>query len=704
MSDFAEIFKECIKSKNTKDFEKNLEQLYLASETQNIIKSFCSRYCDYDIDEYYVKEFIKEQIAEHNYRSVPKIKYFIRDINEKIQINNNITPEERKERINKEKEYKQNLCNYFILKYANQDMNDKYSEAGKNKGIQIINRIFDILDKEKIDGKTFLKSLIQKGGLESKSRQSTGHEIKTLYKTTPKIMRALVNKLVSFSVYTKLIEYIMENPKLNIPNLILDFNKVRDYLSILLNDNPRTKEKFIEKCNWKKVSSYEKEIYRISSLFGIERGKFLESKKELERFKHNDFAKIYDIHTVSNLAANFMILDILQKKKKETTKFQLKEIMNELSSQIKSEFEIRIEQKKRIKNHKRQIENIDPIMRFKKYTLLQRIKEMEEYGFISVDKDRKDRYDLKVKFLNDEQKNALKYVVPFFCGIYPFASIGHFLANRLDIDDKFVIKPFNVSNILDDCITYNLLEAINSKTPVKLVIKGQAKIKEFLPEEIFIENKTDLLKVKGNKQEYYLHDIAGFAKDKSSDEQNTGKNYHIESPVFSEIYSFYYKVFEDSIREYKKQENNSKKNINDITNYIPEKYKRTYNRMLSKNIFYELLPILAKLENYTVPLTTLELRWLKTIMQDAKFDLFVTTEEKTCLESLVNDIEPFNMSSFKIYDYKAKAYKNINNSSLPKIIDKDAFKKELKELNTFLFSMQNNTLSKTHNLDAELIL
>ena len=62
------------------------------------------------------------------------------------------------------------------------------------------------------------------------------------------------------------------------------------------------------------------------------------------------------------------------------------------------------------------------------------------------------------------------------------------------------------------------------------------------------------------------------------------------------------------------------------------------------------------------------------------------------------------MSSFKIYDYKAKAYKNINNSSLPKIIDKDAFKKELKELNTFLFSMQNNTLSKTHNLDAELIL
>jgi hypothetical protein len=315
---------------------------------------------------------------------------------------------------------------------------------------------------------------------------------------------------------------------------------------------------------------------------------------------------------------------------------------------------------------------------------------MEEYGFIKINND---KYLLSAKFLDDNQKLALQKVVPFFCGLYPLSSIGHFLANRLDIDDKFLIEPYNISNIFDDCITYNLLEAINNKKSVCLVFKGEKEVKEINPTELFIEkDKCGLLKIKDNKNEYYLNKIEGFVNKTNKQ----AKSCNVDSPIFSEIYSFYYKIFEDAINAYKKdkglklQKNSA---IKDFTMYIPKKYS-SYKYILNKRTFNELFPLLAILNNIAIPLTTLELRWLKTIMQDSRFDLFLSQEEKRYLENLVEDIEPFNLSSFKMYDYKEKIYKSILETSIPMNIDKDLFRQQLEYLNNASFSVKENSFTK----------
>ena len=105
----------------------------------------------------------------------------------------------------------------------------------------------------------------------------------------------------------------------------------------------------------------------------------------------------------------------------------------------------------------------------------------------------------------------------------------------------------------------------------------------------------------------------------------------------------------------------------------------------------EILPRLARLEHTTIPLTNLELQWLKTIMQDVRFDLFVSEDDKHSLENLVEDVTPFDLSAFKVYDNKAKTYKSINTFEIPNGEDRNSLKKKLKEFNSVLYSIQNNS-------------
>ena len=519
-----------------------------------------------------------------------------------------------------------------------------------------------------------------------KNRKEIEKLILTCQKRDPKYIGKKIESRINPSIYAELINYLIETVKdekkatdvkgkTKRRKLILDFNKIRDYVSILRNDNVSSKKEVLEKCNWKKENSYEKEIRRILDLFKPDGDIFIDfAKKE---FKSNEFAKIYDIHTAPNIIVNFMILDVFNRlKRKNEYNIKIADLIKELF----------LKNKKFNENH---------IKTFRKYTLLPRIKEMEEYGFISIDND---RYVLKAKFLNEEQRNSLKYVVPFFCGIYPFASIGHFLANRLNINDKFLIEPYNISNILDDCVTYNLLDAINNKKTVNIVFKDKTDIKNFKPVELFIEkDNKGLLKVKDDKNEYYLNKIGGFTKENNQERSNKEKKYSIESPIFSEIYSFYYKVFEDAVKIYKKCLDEKY-----VYAQILDKYKNTYNSILEEQDLKELfipsntniLQILANIdniENISIPLTTLELRWLKTIMQDPRFDLFVDENIKSDLEKLVNDVEIFDLSSYKIFDYETNKYTNIVNKNLINTINrinKKKFTEELDKLN--YYSLKNH--------------
>ena len=67
--------------------------------------------------------------------------------------------------------------------------------------------------------------------------------------------------------------------------------------------------------------------------------------------------------------------------------------------------------------------------------------------------------------------------------------------------------------------------------------------------------------------------------------------------------------------------------------------------------------------------------------------------EKHSLENLVEDVTPFDLSAFKIYDNKTKTYKSINTFEIPNGVDRNSLKKKLKEFNSVLYSIQNNTFN-----------
>ena len=156
-------------------------------------------------------------------------------------------------------------------------------------------------------------------------------------------------------------------------------------------------------------------------------------------------------------------------------------------------------------------------------------------------------------------------------------------------------------------------------------------------------------------------------------------------------------MFEDAVKIYKKCLDEKY-----VYAQILDKYKNTYNSILEEQDLKELfipsntniLQILANIdniENISIPLTTLELRWLKTIMQDPRFDLFVDENIKSDLEKLVNDVEIFDLSSYKIFDYETNKYTNIVNKNLINTINrinKKKFTEELDKLN--YYSLKNH--------------
>lgn len=470
-------------------------------------------------------------------------------------------------------------------------------------------------------------------------------------------LRKLLRGKFSFTDYSIIIEYLLSanNKKLKLPELILDFNKIRTYLStLLLNSDIKDRKTLMEKCKVN-VSTYEKDIHRILSWFHkIDTGIFsIREEVSAKKYSPNQFSKIYDLHTVTNLVSNFLILHILGKH--NGNGITLKSIVDELFSKTDKK---------------------DGMQNFRKYNLLPRLKELEEYGLVTIEND---TYALctNAKILTPEQKESLKYAVPFFCGLYPFASIGHFIAGRLDIEDLFDFDDFNMVNVLDDCITFDILTAIENNKTIRLKNKN-GEDKTITPIEICINEKRLLKVMDNNNQDYYLHEIDEVIYD--------GKPNNL---IFSEIFGSYYKIFEELV-------NNNKNTKDDIEEALKKYasddalYNRNFNNAII-NTIHNLLPRLQKLEKIAIPLTNLELRWLKTIMQDERFDLFLLPYEKYSLERSLENVEPFNLNIFKIYDKNKKIYKNLKDTGIPEGIDKNEFRENLSKLNSVMFSIEKNS-------------
>lgn len=675
MRKFKQIIKDCIKNKNNGQFEIYFEEFIKCDELVDLLSKYRKKE--------YIVSCIELLLKEHSFNPYPpELKTFKNALTNKIKEikgNKRIDYRIKKNQI----ESKMKSLDSSQYEDSSASLKDEIADdsrsvekiAEDNETNEFIKELLEIGLKENTWQFAFmlkLYDLSEYNSFENLSdcvsvlnvNEKFHSKVKSLLmfcgKRNEKV-RKMISSLFSFSIYEKFIEYLIEtnNKKLKISELIIDFNKLRNYLSVLFyNNDIKNKSSFIQQCDFGSVSSYEKEIHRILSLFKTDKTIF-ELKDELKGYSPNEFSKIFNIHTVPNLVSNFLILNVIQQYKQETDNKEIK-----LSKIVDILFP----------NNSKNIKERDKT-NFRKYNLLPRLKEMNEYGFISIDEAHKDRYILNARFLNDKHKDVLKYVVPFFCGIYPFSSIGHFLANRLDIKDIFKFETYNICNILDDCITYDLLQSINSNKEISLELKDNS-TKTIIPKMLFIEDKTKLLKVLDNKNEYYLHKISDIKYNKKPN-----------NPIFSEIYSFYYKIFEELVKEYKKDKNFDKTKVNKVL----EKYGTKDTALIFEKIDKNVLSMLAKLDNIEIPLTNLELRWLKTIMQDTRFDLFVSEDEKHSLENLVKDVTPFELSAFKIYDNKTKTYKSITTVEIPKGEDRDSLKKKLKAFNSVLYSIQNNT-------------
>ena len=540
MESFEEIIKNCILNKNNDDlFEENYHKLLNCEKVQNIINSF-------HYDKKHIEATIKLLLKEHNFKKIPPLfSTFQNALNEEI---NKIKGREKIDyRIKKNQPlislnttmYDDSSCTYEDNVSGTDNVEENIEMAERDEFEQELKAIGL---KEELYIKFMLKlyDFSSENGFEDiqdcitiLNINKTWHsKIKSLLmfcgKKSVKV-RKLISSFFSFSVYEKFVGYLLEanNNKLKIPELIIDFNKIRSYLSVLVyNDDIKNKTSFINKCDFGSVRSYEKEIHRILSLFQTDKNIF-DLKNELKEKTPNEFSKIYDIHTVPNLVANFLILDVMQQ-------YPESEIKLAKIVEILCPSNISYNNEKKMNN-------------FRKYTLLPRLKEMAEYGFLTINND---KYILNVKFLNNEQKTALKYVVPFFCGIYPFSSIGHFIANRLEIRDIFKFEGYSIKNVLDDCLTFDLLNAINNEDTVRISIKNKEK-SEIKPTELILDKESQLLKVIDyNKNEYFLHEI-----------EEIENNKKVKNPIFSEIYSFYYKIFEELANEYKKDKNCDKNTV-----------------------------------------------------------------------------------------------------------------------------------------------
>lgn len=441
---------------------------------------------------------------------------------------------------------------------------------------------------------------------------------------------------LTFSIYSQVLQYCI-NLQQKKNNLIDDFVVIRAYLSSLFNDRQTDQKQRTE----------QEQRKRINDLYKLGKTKADKLKEYLLDKTANDFSKIYDIHKVPNLVFYFMLLDILEK----YPSAKLSELNKDLWK------------------YKEHNDNEEKAFLEK---LKSKMQDLADFGFVTIKSH--DRYSLNAKYLTDKQKEALTYVIPFFCGFYPFSGIGHFIANRIKISDIFKFDAFNIQNIIDDCETYDLLEAVNNQKEVTLKLYENDKEITFKPAKLYIDKNDYLIKTQdADNNRYSLNEIEEI---KWTEKQN--------NPVFSEIYSFYYKIFEEIVQQYKKNQEEQKENYSD------EDIKQDIDKILDKYPFYKdvmkketiteiLKSSFSQFDKIELPITMLERRYLKTIMQDERFDLFVPDKD-TLFVDLVKDVEPFDLSKFMIWN--GEEYQTINSF---KVKDKksfqQSFEQKLKNLN-----------------------
>lgn len=693
MSDCTELINNCINKFDSEDFEESFELLCKNEQIRKLIIHYCR---SKGLSEDAVKDCVKG-IIEINYKSSKTLNYnsFKRELEKDISVEKEFVDEG----IKKHQDSLSDLLKIAEEKNQNEKDNNRYT---LNDFCLILKDFFDIAGEEEItaDNKyEFLQKLTTEMGYGSDNRNRLLRVLSHYQNPkTLNIIRKSLNQMLHFSVYAKLVEYIMENPQVKIPQLITDFNKVRNYLSAVILS--KDKQDLKQKCTKiGSLSSYDKESRRLLDLFSPKK-EFYDLKQSLKEKKLQELFKMYDIHNVPNIVVNFMLLDVLQKHGENGIKMGV--LQDELLKNVEIE---KLYKNKEIDTNTEQNANKVPENKknknkhlFEKRVLLPQLKELEEYGLINIEKDKINNaiYSINAKFLTEEQKNALQYVVPFFCGYYPFSSIGHFIANKLKLKDKFSFEQFNILNTFDDCLLYYLLNAINSKEKINVFYKekednifstnnkkGRVAQKdkenlEFTPTEIFVEKDTVLLKVKtSNGKEYYLNSM----------EKSMNKN---ENPVFNEIFGFYYNIIQDVINYKKKrlqQDKKDKLSETDIKNHINKNFQDCYNSILDVSVITPIASKLSRLKNVEIPLTNIERRWLRTIMNDKKFDLFVDDKE-SLFSDLVKDVEPFDLLHFKIFNYEKNCY--INFDQIDNITDKNQFRKKLKELDFMIFSLKEN--------------
>ena len=527
---------------------------------------------------------------------------------------------------------------------------DKYASIVRNMCglVESTREEFDGLEdlKHLVD---ILKNIYKEGVIQSKHSTKILSTLKRARQNSPFIKIRLPKFKFSFKIYASIIQLLIKKQQEkdnNSKNTIDDFNMIRDYLSVLiLNEKFKRRDDFCKKAG-KTISTYETNSCRIKTLYNTSTD-FLDLKSELTSKTPHDFSKVFDTHNINtrDIIVDFTILDVLQR----LPETKLDTIAEYLFSKVEEKY--------------KEAQN-----RFKKNTMLTRIKILSKYGFITINHD---VYSCNSVYLNPEQKNALKYVVPFFCGCYPFSSIGHFLASRLGIEDKFEFERFNCNNILDDCISYDLMEAINKKQKILLTLKNKEKI-TLQPIELFVEKDSTLLKVKcTDKQEYFIHEFGYIPKD---------------NLIFNEIYSFCYKIISEIIEQYHKYTQQKKPFTEREIRAIINKY-HFYCNIINPDYIKKLLPSLAQFRKFTLPLTNLEQRWLKTIMQDYRFDLFVDNKE-TLFGNLVKDVEPFDLSDFK--DINGNSYKDYWKNDKIKESNKKELRDKLQKTTKIIYSLLGN--------------
>lgn len=136
--------------------------------------------------------------------------------------------------------------------------------------------------------------------------------------------------------------------------------------------------------------------------------------------------------------------------------------------------------------------------------------------------------------------------------------------------------------------------------------------------------------------------------------------------LFSEIYGCYYKVVEEIIKNSPVTEDEIRKIVKQCGyeetcfHFFPLLNKLPFLEKKGDK-YYSTLEISEQKKNFSFPLTNIEKSWLKSIVQDERFPLFVNGKTYENIVKKLSDIEPlYDEKMFRYYDQYADGdeYKN----------------------------------------------